>query len=188
MALVGVWLGWRAWRARGAPPVIEEKVVGAGAREEAAAAPALPEALAPAAPPAPPAVAPAVPAAREPVDEVLALERADRSLWDAAIVLECAPEPLATLTDLLAASVPRARPPEGGAEAIFAVHFERDDALPVARANPSRLKDLAARRHATAVANGGGGPDAAPLGWLGGPASAMLAGTVLGAWTRTRHL
>ncbi|HEX7438905.1 MAG TPA: hypothetical protein VF319_02320, partial [Caldimonas sp.] len=139
--------------------------------------------------PAEPAVRePVGPVAREPVDEVLALARADRSLWDAAIVLECAPEPLATLSDLLAASVPMARPPEGGAEAIFAVHFEGDDALPVARANWSRLQDLVVRRHATAVLNGGGGPEAARVAWLGGTAATTLAGTVLGAWTRTRHL
>jgi hypothetical protein len=228
LALVGAWLGWRAWRARAAPRVTEERIVDAGARDQATAALAAPEALAPVVPEAlapvvpealapvvpealapvvpealapvvpealapvalrvPPAVAPVEPAAGEPADEVLALARADRSSWDAASALECAAETLATLTDLLAANVPMATPPQGGAVTIYAVHFEGDDALPVARANPSRLHDLAARRHAAAVANGGGGPEAARVAWLGGTASAMLAGTVLGAWTRTRHL
>lgn len=204
LVLVGAWFGWRAWRARAAPRVTEERIVDVGARDEAAAAPAAPEALVPVAPPVPPAVGPvepaarelvepaarepAAPAAREPVDEVLALARADRSLWDAAIALECAPEPLATLTDLLAANLPMTRPPEGGAEAIFAVHFDRDDALRVARASPSTLLDIAAHRRAAAIVKAGGRPEAARLAWLGGAASAMLAGTVLGAWTRTRHL
>src|SRR5450755_2872918 len=72
LALVGAWLGWRAWRARAAPRVTEERIVDAGARDQATAALAAPEALAPVVPEAlapvvPEALAPVVPEALAPV-------------------------------------------------------------------------------------------------------------------------
>ena len=108
------------------------------------------------------------------------IEHADAALWSAAVAVDGALDRLAALTALLAPARRAVSSPGPDGEAIFAVRFENDDSIRLARAEAGTLE---ARASASMPLDA-----APPAGWLGREAAVSLAGTVLGAWTRTRYL